>query len=38
MTVGTGTRREPPELKVWHLIVVLGLVLAIDVAWAAISW
>jgi len=35
---GSGTRVTPRELKAWHLAALLGLVLAIDVAWAVLAW
>jgi hypothetical protein len=35
---GSGTRLSPRKIRSWHLLVVLGVVLAIDVAWAVASW
>jgi hypothetical protein len=35
---GSGTRRQPREIKAWWLIVALVAVLAVDVAWAIASW
>lgn len=35
---GSGTRRQQPELKVWHLIAVLVAIIVLDAAWVVASW
>lgn len=38
MTAGTGTWREPRELKAWHLAAILVAILVLDVAWGVLEW
>lgn len=35
---GSGTRREPPELKAWHLAVILVAIIVLDAAWVVLEW
>lgn len=34
----SGTRRMPREIKAWHLLAALAVIIAVDVAWAWSSW